>query len=242
MSIRYRYSSVLTDTSTSNRYKTNPIWTSSEDTFAFESVDLDTSETVLSYGSVSSPKLLRLSHISGGLVEVSPDNGATYPFSLARPDTTVDGDTMTVRINVESLRETTDVTCEADVSGSLGGDYIQLYDRNGIVWAWFDVDNGSTAPTVTTERLIEVDIAQNATASEVATALAAALEADEEFSATAASAVVTIVDQHIGTRTDATAGTTGWTTISITQQGAAAPIFKAKSENESVLSVMVVPN
>ena len=101
----------------------------------------------------------------------------------------------------------------------------------------------STAPTPTTERLVQVDITEGATAAAIATALAAALTADAGYtSAIAATADVTITDRHTGTRTAATAGTTGWSTPSETQAGAASPSVFLKSAGTSQVMVAVAPN
>jgi len=57
--------------------------------------------------------------------------------------------------------------------------------------------DSSTAPTVTSERLIQVDTVENATAIQVAVALAAALDADAQFIAPVpTTSTIVITDQH----------------------------------------------
>jgi len=88
-----------------------------------------------------------------------------------------------------------------------------------------------------------VDITEGATANAIATALAAALDADAGFdSATSSGAVVTITDRYTGTRSAATAGTTGWATPTETQAGAASPSVFLKSTGTSQVMVAVAPN
>lgn len=87
-----------------------------------------------------------------------------------------------------------EITCVADVSGSLDTLEFYLWDDDGVIRVWFDVDNsGSTPGSFTGNRSIEVTgVSTNDSATAVATALAAALDADSKFSASSASDVVTI--------------------------------------------------
>jgi hypothetical protein len=103
---------------------------------------------------------------------------------------------------------------------------------------------GATAPTVTTERLIGVTIAANATATTIATATATALDADSAFSCPApAAATIVITDAHTGTRNTATYGTlTTWDAPTETQAGAASPTVYLKSAGTSQVVVAVAPN
>jgi len=103
--------------------------------------------------------------------------------------------------------------------------------------------NPSVAPTVTTERLIRVDIAANSTALQVAVALAAAMNADAEFIAavpTTATAVVT--DQNSGDRDPATAGNTGWASVTAGGQGLDFYDVEIKSVGTSQVVTAVCPN
>jgi phage tail sheath gpL-like len=86
-----------------------------------------------------------------------------------------------------------------------------------------------------------VVIARNATATVVATAATAAIDADIKFLATSTGAVITITDTEIGSRANATTGTTGWAVPVETRAGSNnAPIY-LKSASTSQLMVAVAP-
>ena len=104
---------------------------------------------------------------------------------------------------------------------------------------------GHTAPaapaTPASGRLLPVVTTVNATAIENAVAIAAAIDADAEFTAAVpTTSLVTISDRHPGTRVNIDAGDTGWT-VATTQQGAALPIVFAKSKGTSQGQIMVIP-
>lgn len=104
------------------------------------------------------------------------------------------------------------VTTVGDIAGSLGGKYFECSDYLGTVRVWLDVDNTSTAPaTPSGGRRIEVDIATDATAAQVAAAVAAALEADQSFAAMVADATVTVTASTPGGRRAPSAGISGFT-------------------------------
>lgn len=74
------------------------------------------------------------------------------------------------------------------------------------------------SPPVVADRDIEVNYSVGDSASAIATALQAALDADAQFSATRNTATVTATDAAVGARTDAADVDTGFT-ITTTQQG-----------------------
>ena len=90
------------------------------------------------------------------------------------------------------------ITTVADVAASLDGKYFILADEVGTVGFWIDVDNGGgTAPAGALAAARQVEITTIATgdaASVVATKVAAAIEADSKFSA---SAVGTLVSWNV---------------------------------------------
>lgn len=91
------------------------------------------------------------------------------------------------------------VTCVADVAGSLGAKYFLLYAPDGTKHAyWFDIDNGSVAPTVAGATLHEVDISSGATASAVAAALEPVIEATTGFDSTVSGETVDITCTSYG--------------------------------------------
>lgn len=110
-------------------------------------------------------------------------------------------------------REKTKITTVADSSGSLSGTYFTLanHDASTLYYAWFDVDNGSTDPAPAGRTGIEVDIAQDASASAVASALKAALDAESDFAALSSGAVVTLENNNIGASEDVADVDTGFT-------------------------------
>lgn len=125
--------------------------------------------------------------------------------------------------NSLSTKEKTGITCVADVAGSLDGKYFIIYDQNGSVGVWFDIDNNGTSipgGASAANRAIKVTGANTgATASQVATALRAALIADSKFtSSTVLTTVVTAINTDAGAMTDAVDGNTGFG-FSVTKQG-----------------------
>lgn len=114
-------------------------------------------------------------------------------------------------------------TAVADVSDSLDGLYLQLSDSAGTVAVWFDVDDSGTAePAHGLDRAIEVTgIVTDDTASAVATAVAAAIDGDSEFSASANGAVVTVTHTTADDVADGAAGTSTFTTFTVDTNGVA---------------------
>lgn len=96
----------------------------------------------------------------------------------------------------QSRQEKHTVLCVADVASSLDGKYFVLRDEVGTVGVWIDVgDGGGAAPAgaLACDRQIEVStISADDAASVVATKIAAALEADSKFTASADGATVTV--------------------------------------------------
>jgi hypothetical protein len=90
--------------------------------------------------------------------------------------------------------KTEEITCVADVAGNLDTKEFYLFDDDGVVRVWFDVDNsGSTPGSFTGNRSIEVTgVSTGDSATAVASALATTLDADSKFSASAVAGVVTV--------------------------------------------------
>lgn len=125
---------------------------------------------------------------------------------------------------VGTQAEITEITCEADVSGSLSGKYWTLNAPGTEYYVWYDVaGKGSDDPAPAGKTEIVVGISENATASEVATATKNAID-ETDFGASVNAAVVTVTNASNGAVEDAADGTgglgTGWTDAwSVTQQG-----------------------
>ena len=117
--------------------------------------------------------------------------------------------------------ETTTVVCEADVAGSLNNKYWLLSSINADYYLWYNVNSAGADPSVASKIGIEVALATNATADNVATATASALNALGDFVCPApAAATITIITADKGSVTDATDGNTTWTGAwTVTVQG-----------------------
>lgn len=178
------------------------------------------------------------------LTKVASAPGANQFTSIAELEVLVEA-----LSGINSSHDGTDVTLTAATVGAAG---------NGITLALGGGNTGSMTisgafltggidpcvePTPSSSRLIEATITVGATAAQVATAVETALNADDEFTATADSAVVTITDKHTGTRTGANAnGISGLTVASPNpQDGAASPTVYLKSAGTSQVVVAVAP-
>jgi len=167
------------------------------------------------FGSRNIHKYFHGAHDIGGpfSIVVNPDNIGLLLFLALG----VEGNATQV---LGEVAEVTEITCGADTSGSLSGEYILLSSKTVDYYAWFDVDDaGSADPAVSGRTGIVVGITENDANTVVATALAAAINALGAFGASAASEVVTITNAVDGAATDATIGDTGWAAANITQQG-----------------------
>lgn len=101
---------------------------------------------------------------------------------------------------------------------TIGGTYFTLADKDGSVAVWFNV-NSEPEPPHGADRSIQVLIAPGDSANTVATKIAAQVNADSQYSASASTNVITITDAENGARTDIAAGTSGFTSPTVTQQG-----------------------
>ena len=112
--------------------------------------------------------------------------------------------------------EVTEITCGADVAGSLSGLCWLLNAPGTEYYVWYDVGGmGSVDPAIAGKTGILVGIDQDAIASAVATATAAAINALADFGAPApGAAVVTVTNAANGSVDDASDGpapySTGW--------------------------------
>lgn len=133
-------------------------------------------------------------------------------------------------LSVNSITELTDVTCVGDTSGSLAGKYFLISggDSGTDYYVWYKVSGSGTDPLVTGRTGLQVNISTNNTATQVATATAAAIDALADFGATSLSAVVSVTPASAGFTEDAAAGTSGFS-ISITQQGGTAITYTGGS-------------
>jgi len=114
-----------------------------------------------------------------------------------------------------------EITTVADDGGSLNSTYFLITDGEGEVFAvWFDVDDTGEAPTVPGATLVEVNINEDDSADDVATALATALDAiTASFSAAAVADVVTVTNEEVGDSALAEDVDTGFTFEATSGQG-----------------------
>lgn len=129
----------------------------------------------------------------------------------------------TITVPSGSVAQVETFTCVADVASSLDGLYLRLEDEDGSVAFWFDVGNtGTTIPggASALDRAIEVTgISADDTAAAVATAVASAINGDSKFSASATGAVVTVTHDTTGAVADGAAGTSTFTSFTVTTNG-----------------------
>jgi len=121
----------------------------------------------------------------------------------------------------ENKQQVDSVTCVADVAGSLNSKYFLLYSGGDATkyYVWYDVASGGTDPLISGATGIEVDISAGDSASAVATATAAAIDALGAFISSALSAVVTITHASSDWNTPPTNGNLSGFTFSTTTQG-----------------------
>lgn len=121
-----------------------------------------------------------------------------------------------------TVAEASDFTAVADTAGSLGGKTFRFYNAGDAkcYQIWYDVDNGSTAPTATTGcTLVEVDIATGDTDTTVAGNTRTVLNAapyTTYFAITGATTHVIVTSLTKGAATDGNVMTSGFS-VSKTQ-------------------------
>ena len=201
--------------------------------FASNAIEVGTTDETIPLGDVTTPKQVMVKLVSGDSVKIGLD-GTTYPFELVNAD-----EATLFRLAVESIVETSTATTVADVASSLNEKYFTLADRNGEVKVVITTD-GVTALT-SSGRVVVVTIVADDTDDDVAAAIVTSFVGDVELSVAAVANVVTFTDKHTGTRTNISAGDSGFT-VATTQQGAASPVIHLKSTGTSQVVVAVAPH
>ena len=98
--------------------------------------------------------------------------------------------------------ESTEVVTGA-ASTLSGGDYFTISSPTTDYYVWYDIDGGSTGPTVAGSTGIEVDILSTDTAAQVASKTAAAIDGETGFDASVTGgAILTITNAVAGVATD----------------------------------------
>jgi hypothetical protein len=153
------------------------------------------------------------------------------------PGQSVTAVTQTVAQATPTVAEASDFTAVGDTAGSLSAKYFYFYDADQAhcYQPWYDVDNGSTAPTAVTGcTLVEVDIATGDNANTVAGNTRTALNTtpySTYFAITGGTSHVIVTSLSKGAATDSSVGTTGFS-VSRTQ---------GVSASAAVVSASIVP-
>lgn len=112
--------------------------------------------------------------------------------------------------------EVTDITCEA-ASTLSGGEYFTLSSPSTDYYVWYDIDNGSTDPSVADCTGIEVDIASGDLADVVADKTSLAINNIVGLGAASSDSTVTVTNAATGAVKDSFANDSGFLIETITQ-------------------------
>jgi len=110
---------------------------------------------------------------------------------------------------------------KTDSGDPIGGTYFKLYDSAGSVGVWLNV-NGNPMPPHGCDRAIQVILNPTDSANDVASTIAAYVDADAEFTATSSTTTVLISNYYNGARDAAVDGSSPYATgftIAVTQPG-----------------------
>lgn len=160
-----------------------------------------------------------LSTANRGQFRVKAVNSGARTIDIYNPDGAATGSAVAEETEITAVADIVgnsaehEITTVGDVGGSLDGLYFTLYDLNGSVAFWIDVDDSGTAePAHGASRSVEIStITTGDSANVVATKIAAVVGADPEFTASSATNVVTAVNVGVGAVTAGSAGTSGFT-------------------------------
>lgn len=121
---------------------------------------------------------------------------------------------------ITSTREETSVVCVADVAGSLNNKYflISAGDAGTDYYVWFNVNSAGIDPEVAGRTGVEVALATGAANTAVASAVQAAIDALDTFSAGVSTATVEVTAAGPGYAASPDAGNSGFT-VSVTLEG-----------------------
>lgn len=119
----------------------------------------------------------------------------------------------------ENLYQEQTITALANTSHALNNKYFFISDALNATdyYVWFNSASTGTDPNISGFTGLEVAIANNDTATQVATAMAAVINAETGFSSTSNAAVVTVINTVYGWSTPAYDGISGFTFATITE-------------------------
>lgn len=125
-----------------------------------------------------------------------------------------------LREMISAVPEVTEVDCEADIAGALNNKYWVFNTPSTAYFVWYNVGGTGTAPVIAGRVGVQVDITIGASAADVATATAAALDNLSTVMAENVGSIVTMTNTLGGVVPDAADGNTAWTSAwTVTQQG-----------------------
>ena len=112
-----------------------------------------------------------------------------------------------------AVAEVTTITPVVDVAGSLNNTYFQLFSASNETeyYVWFNVNAAGVDPAIVDATSIEIPIATNATADNIATAMQSIIDSFGDFSVVDNTGSITITNATVGATTNANdSGTTGF--------------------------------
>ena len=206
-----------------------------------EGAPSDDLELTLSAGSknvsLTIPTIQSDSGYNTGCAIVNGAQTAGNTLTVDSGHTMLAGDKALIKTTATAARaEITTITTVADTAASLDAKYFYLFSSllgaESAVAFWIDVDNNGTAePAHGADTSVEITtITSGMTAPQVATAIAAVINARSEWNASAVGNVITVTDQVPGLRTDAYDGNTTFT-FAVTTQGANATVGEVTLRN-----------
>lgn len=142
-------------------------------------------------------------------IEGSNNDEDWLPIASLNP-TSADPVVMTIQnvvpyafMRIQALNAETgeqEITAVADVASSLNDTYFLLNSANGGVeyYVWYNVDGAGTDPALADKTGVEVAIAEDDTAADVAAATATAVDGLAEFAASDVGAVITVTNSAAG--------------------------------------------
>lgn len=123
----------------------------------------------------------------------------------------------TIPAPVTGVAEVTQVTTIADVAQSLAGTYFFVNSPSTEYVVFYRVDGNGSDPNLTGKTSVQVDIGEDDTANDVASATQAILDTASDLTVTVSTNVLTITNDDTGAVEDATDFTTGFSIITTIQ-------------------------
>jgi len=182
------------------------------------------------------------------LVSFNSATGCKEPFTISsdvdrKIEVEIPGSPDNLILDLIGVKEITKILTRADVGGDLDGEFFKIYDKDGSVGVWIDVDDsGTTIPfgAAACDRAIEITtIVTGGTSTANAIAIAAILNADPEFSVPVpTTGEMFITDAVAGFRINASAEDSGFT---ITEDTKGVNPVEVVSEPLGKIRVTLVP-